>query len=104
MNNAYHRIRRTYNRLKWIFVGVFAVANVGILVWTFGWSRPQEACTQAHKWWDGYTRTCAQPILTSDLTGRLITDKKARDAALAAIGRLPPPAPAAPASAPAPKP
>jgi hypothetical protein len=52
----------------------------------------------AHKWWDGYSRVCAQPVLTSDLTGRMITDQKARDEALRAIGRLPPAvgAPAAP--------
>ena len=39
MNNSYSRIRRTYDRLKWIFVGIFAVANVGILVWTC-WLEP----------------------------------------------------------------
>ncbi len=91
MNNSYHRIRRTYIRLRWIFIGVFAVANVGILVWTLGWARPEEKCTGEHKWWDSSTRVCAQPILTSDITGRVISDSKARAEALKAIGRAPPP-------------
>lgn len=87
-------------RIKLIFIGVFAVINVAILVWTVGWAWPQEKCEGIHKWWDGSTRVCAQPVLTSDITGRVITDKKARDEALRAIGRRPP-APAAPG---APKP
>lgn len=82
----------TIERLKLIFLGIFAVANLGILVWTLGWAMPEQKCAEAHKWWDGYSRVCATPILTSDITGRMITDKAARDAALKAIGR-PPPAP-----------
>jgi len=83
----------TIERLKLIFLGVFAVANVGVLVWTFGWARPEQKCIEGHKWWDPYSRVCAQPILTSDVTGRMITDKAARDAALKAIGRTPGPGP-----------
>ena len=83
-------MNKTIDRLKWIFLGIFAVANLGILVWTVGWAWPEERCVGAHKWWDGYSRVCAQPVLTSDLTGRMITDQKARDEALRAIGRLPP--------------
>ena len=50
-----------------------------------------------------WTKVC-QPILTSDITGRMITDKAARDAARKAIGRTPPPAPGEPAPVPAPEP
>jgi hypothetical protein len=82
-------------RLKLIFIGIFAVVNVGILIWTVGWAWPEERCVGGHKWWDASQRVCAQPILTSDITGRMITDKKARDEALRAIGRLPAEAPAA---------
>jgi hypothetical protein len=89
-------MNRTIDRLKIIFLGIFAVANLGILVWTVGWAMPERHCTEAHKWWDGYQRVCAQPILTSDITGRVITDAAAREAALRAIGRLP----AAPAGKP----
>jgi hypothetical protein len=89
-------MNKIYTRLKFIFLGIFAVANVAILVWTVGWAMPEEKCVGAHKWWDGYSRVCAQPILTSDITGRMITDPKARAAALKAIGRTAPPAPDAP--------
>jgi hypothetical protein len=91
-------MNRTIDRLKLIFLGIFAVANVGILVWTLGWAMPKEKCLAAHKWWDGGSRQCGQPILISDITGRVITDQKAKDEALRAIGRLPP----APAAAPQP--
>ena len=80
-------MNKSIERTKLIFIGVFAVANVAILVWTLGWARPQEKCEEAHKWWDASSRVCAQPILTSDVTGRMITDAKARNAALQALGR-----------------
>ena len=83
----------TIDRLKLIFLGIFAVANLGILVWTVGWAWPQERCNDAHRWWDHSQRVCAQPVLISDLTGRVIADPKARAEAMAAIGR---PAPAPP--------
>jgi hypothetical protein len=89
-------MNRTIDRLKLIFLGIFAVANVGILIWTLGWTLPEQRCSEVHKWWDGYQRVCAQPILTSDITGRMITNQAARDEALRSIGRLPPAAPAAP--------
>ena len=88
-------MNRIYNRLKWIFLGIFAVANICILIWTVGWAWPEERCVGAHKWWDGYERTCAEPILTSDITGRVISDPKARAEAMKAIGRDPAPAPVA---------
>ena len=81
----------TIERLKLIFLGIFAVANVGILVWQLGWAWPEEKCTQARKWWDGAQRVCAQPILISDITGRVIADPKARAEAMAAVGRKPMP-------------
>ena len=83
-------MNKTIDRLKVIFLGIFAVANLGILVWTVGWAWPEERCVGEHKWWDGDARVCAQPILTSDVTGRMITDPKARAEALKAVGRTPP--------------
>ncbi|WP_309604228.1 hypothetical protein [Phenylobacterium sp.] len=77
----------TIDRLKLIFLGIFAVANLGILVWTVGWTWPQERCSDAHRWWDDSQRVCAQPVLISDLTGRVVADPKARAEAMAAIGR-----------------
>lgn len=85
-------MNKAIDRLKLIFLGVFAAVNVGILIWTVGWVWPEQRCGQAHKWWDPYSRVCAQPVLTSDFTGRMITDSKSREEALRAIGRKPPPA------------
>ena len=79
----------TIERLKLIFLGIFAVANVGVLVWQLGWAWPEQKCTEARKWWDGSQRVCAQPILISDITGRVIADPKARAEAMAAVGRKP---------------
>jgi len=79
----------TIERLKLIFLGIFAVANVGMLIWQVGWAWPEEKCTQARKWWDGSERVCAQPVLISDITGRVIADPKARAEAMAAVGRRP---------------
>jgi hypothetical protein len=89
----------TIERLKLIFLGIFAVANAAILVWTLGWAMPEQKCKEGHKWWDAQARICAQPILTSDLTGRMIVNRQARDEALRAIGR-PPSAANPPASKP----
>ena len=83
-------MNRTIERLKLIFLGIFAVANVGMLVWQFGWAWPEQKCTEAKKWWDGSQRVCAQPILTSDITGRLIADPQSRAEAMRAVGRVPP--------------
>ena len=83
------------DRLKLIFVGVFLVANIAMLVWQVGWVMPRESCEKQHKWWDNSQRVCAQPILTSDITGRMITDPNARVEAMKAIGRPVPPSLAA---------
>ena len=83
-------MNQTIERLKLIFLGIFAVVNVAIMIWTVGWAMPQQHCVEAHKWWDSHERTCAQPILTSDITGRMIVNQQARNDALRAIGRLPP--------------
>ena len=82
----------TIERLKRIFLVLFAVACVGVMAWQIGWVQPRQACEAGGKWWDGYGRVCAQPVLISDITGRTIQDKQAAAAARAAIGR--PPAPA----------
>jgi hypothetical protein len=79
------------DRLKLIFVGLFLVLNVVLAIWQFGWVVPRKNCEAARKWWDGSQRVCAQPILVSDITGRVIDNPKAHEEALRAIGRLPTP-------------
>lgn len=77
-------------RLKLVFLVVFAVINVAMLVWQFGWVAPRQKCEAAGHWWDGgFSRVCAQPVLISDITGRIIADPKARSEALKALGRPP---------------
>lgn len=82
-------MNRTIERLKLIFLAIFAVLTVAMLIWQFGWIVPQKNCEKARKWWDGSQRVCAQPILISDVTGRVIADPQARAEALKALGREP---------------
>jgi hypothetical protein len=79
-------------RLKIIFLAAFVGLVVAVMIWQIGWIWPRQTCEKAHKWWDNSQRVCAQPILVSDVTGRIIADPKARAQALAAVGRAPPPA------------
>ena len=60
----------TINRLKIIFLGLFVVACAGVWVHQIFWAIPHKRCDQAGAWWDGRTRTCAQPIYIPDITGR----------------------------------
>ncbi|MDB5448857.1 MAG: hypothetical protein JWQ97_4174 [Phenylobacterium sp.] len=76
-------------RLKLIFLAAFAVLTVAMMIWQFGWIWPRQNCEKDHKWWDNSQRVCAQPILISDITGRVIADPKARSEALKALGRVP---------------
>ena len=79
----------TLQRLKLIFLAAFAILTAGALIWQVGWIWPEKNCEKAHKWWDGSQRVCAQPVLISDITGRVIADPQARAEALKALGREP---------------
>jgi len=91
-------------RMKLIFIAflaVFVVSAIGVGVWQVGWVIPRNKCEkEQRKWWDADQRVCAQPVLVSDITGRVITDDKALAEAKKAIGR---PAGPAPKAAPEPK-
>lgn len=79
-------------RLKLVALVLFAIANVVMAAWQFGWVGPQQKCLARGGWWDGgFSRVCARPVLISDITGRIIADPKARAAALEALGRTPTP-------------
>jgi hypothetical protein len=80
-------MNRTLERLKLIFLAAFVVLTVAMLVWQIGWIWPQQNCEKAHRWWDNSQRVCAQPVLISDITGRVIADSQAREEALKALGR-----------------
>ena len=79
----------TLERLKLIFLAVFVVLTVAMLVWQVGWIWPQQDCEKSHRWWDNSRRICAQPVLISDITGRVIADSEAREEVLKALGRAP---------------
>ncbi|WP_337186150.1 hypothetical protein [Phenylobacterium sp.] len=74
-------------RLKLIFIGIFALSAIGVGVWQVGWAMPAKKCAEARKWWDPSERVCATPVLVSDITGRVITDEKALAEAKKALGR-----------------
>jgi hypothetical protein len=61
---------RFINRLKLVFIGVFAVA--GVLVWTYHlvWVWPGQRCEAHGGWWDWHTRACATPVPLSMFTGK----------------------------------
>ena len=77
----------TLERLKLIFLAAFAVLTVAMMIWQIGWIWPRQNCEKSRKWWDGSQRVCAQPVLISDITGRVIADPQARAEALKAVGR-----------------
>ena len=60
----------TLNRLKWIFLGLFAIGCAGVWIYHLFWVWPGDRCEASGRWWDGDTRTCAQPIYIPDITGR----------------------------------
>ena len=72
-------------RLKLIFIAVFALAVVGVMIWQIGWIIPQKNCEKAHRWWDPGERVCAMPVLITTITRRPAADKQAEAAAKAAI-------------------
>ena len=76
-------MNRTIDRLKLIFLAVFAISSVGAFVYHIGWVWPGQKCEAAGDWWDWRSRTCARPVLISDITGRVIQNDEARNAAKA---------------------
>jgi hypothetical protein len=82
-------MNRTLERLKLIFLGLFALLFVAMMIWQVGWIWPEQNCEKARKWWDNSQRVCAQPVLISDITGRIISDPQARAEAEKAVGREP---------------
>lgn len=108
----------TIDRLKLIFLGIFAVMCAGVWAYQIFYVWPAKRCDAESGWWDRSTRICAQPLAISSITGRPIgmsrkewSEKQAarlnqREAEgyPAQEEKAPTPTPAAPApQAPAPK-
>jgi len=63
-------MNRTIDRLKLVFLGLFALGAVGVWAYQLMWVRPAKQCEAQQSWWDASTRTCATPIYIPDITGR----------------------------------
>lgn len=63
-------MRLTLNRLKYIFLGLFALACAGLWAHQIFWVIPEKRCEAAGGWWDGRERVCGQPLYIPDITGR----------------------------------
>jgi len=80
-------MNRTIKRLMLIFVGAFALSTVAVIVYQVGWVIPGQRCESNGDWWDWRGRTCAHPVLISDITGRVIDNDAQRKAAKAAAAK-----------------
>ena len=105
------------NRLKIIFMAIFAVAVVAIWGYQLFWAWPASDCAKAGGWWDNSKRICGMPIFIPSLTGRpagmsreawsklqaerLVQGKISADPYAPPPQRTPPAAQPAPAPAPA---
>ena len=63
-------MNRFINRLKLVFLALFAVGCVGVWTYQLMWARPQAICEGQHGWWDWRTRICGHPIPLWMLTHR----------------------------------
>jgi len=63
-------VSRLIDRLKLIFLGLFALGAAGVWAYHLLWVWPEQRCEGRGDWWDGKTRTCAKPIPLYVLTGR----------------------------------
>lgn len=80
-------MNRTIDRLKLIFLAAFAILSAGAFAYHIGWVWPGQKCEAAGDWWDWRSRTCASPVLISDITGRVIKNDETRNAAKAAAAK-----------------
>jgi len=60
----------TIDKLKLIFLVIFAIGCAASWGYQVLWAWPQRTCEEKGAWWDASTRTCAAPIYIPALTGR----------------------------------
>src|SRR5690606_12203861 len=63
-------MNRTIDRLKLIFLGIFALACAATWAYQVLYVWPAKRCEANGEWWDASTRICAHPIYIPDITGR----------------------------------
>jgi hypothetical protein len=86
-------MNRTIDRLKLIFLVIFAVCCVVIWSYQILYVWPRNKCEKMGDWWDWRDRVCAVPMPIWRFTGRGVPQPEAPPAAA--------PSSAAPSSAPA---
>lgn len=60
----------TINRLKLLFLVLFAIGAVGIWAYQIFYVWPAHRCDEQGRWWDRKGRVCATPIYIPSITGR----------------------------------
>lgn len=60
----------TINRLKILFLILFAVGAVAICGYQIFYVWPAQKCDDRKGWWDSKSRVCAAPIYIPSITGR----------------------------------
>ena len=65
-------MQKTFDRLRWGFIGAFALAVAAIWTYQLGWVDPARRCEAQHRWWAEQFRECATPVSTSMFTHRPI--------------------------------
>ncbi len=78
---------RIIDRLKLVFLGVFAVLTAAVFGYHAYFVWPGERCEAKGDWWDPETRVCAHPVLISDITGRTLPERRAAEARAAAAAK-----------------
>lgn len=61
---------RLLMRLRYVFLGLFALGAAATWSYQIFWVEPAKACEAAHHWWDAGGRTCAIPVSISTFTHR----------------------------------
>ena len=66
-------MNRTIDRIKLLFLGLFAISCAAIWAYQVFWVWPEKRCEAAGDWWDWRDRTCAVPVPLWTITGRRMT-------------------------------
>ena len=61
---------RTFTRLRFIFLGAFAILTAAAWGYEFLYVRPEKACLASGDWWDAGSRQCGHVVFVPDLTGK----------------------------------
>lgn len=63
-------MNRTIDRLKIVFLIIFAVACAALWAYQLLYVLPAKKCDAQQMWWDASRRICAQPLYIPSITGR----------------------------------